>query len=100
MERKEDVKRLEKYKVLYIKGKYQYKKQYQIIQAKHKVAYSGPVEPMAPIWDCIMEILRRTDRICTESRRELKKLESRSQNSFNFKAEGITHIIVYKCLEQ
>lgn len=100
MERKEGVRKLENYKVLYIKGKYQYKKQYPVIQGKHSIVYAGPVEPMVPIWDCIMDILRQTDRICTESRRELKKLESRSQNQFNFKKEGITHIIVYKCLEQ
>jgi len=90
----------EKYNVLYCKSKYQYKSKYPQIETKHKVIYSGPVEPMAPIWDNVSDILRKFDRICTESRRELKKLEERSQNNLYFKKNGITHIIVYKCLEK
>ena len=95
--RKEDIERVD---VEYIKGKYQYKSKYPQIEAKHKIVYAGPVKEMAPIWDSISDILRKSDRICTESRRELKKLEERSQNQFYFKKEGITHIIIYKCLGQ
>ena len=65
----------EKYNVLYLKGKYQYKSKYPQIDAKHKIVYAGPVEPMASIWDNISDILRKSERVCTESRRELKKLE-------------------------
>lgn len=90
----------EKYNVLYCKGKYQYKSKYPQIETKHKVIYAGPVEPMAPIWGNVSDILRKSDRICTESRRELKKLGERSQNNLYFKKNGITHIIVYKCLEK
>lgn len=90
---------IERYNVLYCKGKYQYNK-YPQIDAKHKIVYAGPVEPMAPIWDNISDILRKSERVCTESRRELKKLEERSQNQFYFKKNGITHIIIYKCLGQ
>lgn len=90
----------EKYNVLYLKGKYQYKSRYPQIDAKHKIVYAGPVESMAPIWDNLSDILRKSERICTESRRELKKLEERSQNQFYFKKNGITHIIIYKCLGQ
>ena len=91
---------IERYNVLYCKGKYQYKSKYPQIDAKHKIDYAGPVEPMTPIWDNISDILRKSERICTESRRELKKLEERSQNQFYFKKNGITHIIIYKCLGQ
>jgi hypothetical protein len=91
---------IERYNVLYCKGKYQYKSKYPQIDAKHKIVYAGPVEPMAPIWDNISDILRKSERVCTESRRELKKLEERSQNQFYFKKNGITHIIIYKCLGQ
>lgn len=91
---------IERYNVIYCKGKYQYKSKYPQIDAKHKIVYAGPVEPMASIWDNASDILRKSDRICTESRRELKKLEERSQNNFYFKKNGITHIIIYKCLEQ
>ena len=91
---------IERYNVIYCKGKYQYKSKYPQIDAKHKIVYAGPVEPMASIWDIVLDILRKSDRICTESRRELKKLEERSQNNFYFKKNGITHIIIYKCLEQ
>lgn len=91
---------IERYNVIYCKGKYQYKSKYPQIDAKHKIVYAGPVEPMAPIWDNALDILRKSDRICTESRRELKKLEERSQNNFYFKKNGITHIIIYKCLEK
>lgn len=90
----------EKYNVLYLKGKYQYKSKYPQIDAKHKIVYAGPVEHMAPIWDNLSDILRKSERICTESRRELKKLEERSQNQFYFKKNGITHIIIYRCLGQ
>ena len=86
---------IERYNVLYCKGKYQYKSKYPQIDAKHKIVYAGPVEPMAPIWDNISDILRKSERVCTESRRELKKLEE-----FYFKKNGITHIIIYKCLGQ
>lgn len=91
---------IERYNVLYCKGKYQYKSKYPQIDAKHKIVYAGSVEPMASIWDNISDILRKSERICTESRRELKKLEERSQNQFYFKKNGITHIIIYKCLGQ
>lgn len=91
---------IERYNVIYCKGKYQYKSKYPQIDAKHKIVYAGPVEPMASIWDNASDILRKSDRICTESRRELKKLEERSQNNFYFKNNGITHIIIYKCLGQ
>nr|UVX63314.1 MAG: hypothetical protein [Bacteriophage sp.] len=90
----------EKYNVLYLKGKYQYKSKYPQIELKHHIMYAGPVEPMTPIWDSISGILRRFDRICTESRRELKKLEERSQDNIYFKKNGITHIIIYRCLGQ
>lgn len=90
----------EKYNVLYLKGKYQYKSKYPQIDAKHKIVYAGPVESMAPIWDNLSDILRKSERICTESRRELKKLEECSQNQFYFKKNGITHIIIYRCLGQ
>lgn len=91
---------IERYNVLYCKGKYQYKSKYLQIDAKHKIVYAGSVEPMASIWDNISDILRKSERICTESRRELKKLEERSQNQFYFKKNGITHIIIYRCLGQ
>lgn len=90
----------EKYNILYLKGKYQYKSKYPQIELKHHIIYAGPVEPMTPIWDNISVILRRSDRVCTESRRELKKLEKRSQNQLYFKKNGITHIIIYRCLEK
>lgn len=90
----------EKYNVLYLKGKYQYKSKYLQIMTKHQVIYTGPVDPMSPIWDKALGILRKSDRICTESRRELKKLEEHSQDGLYFKKNGITHIIIYKCLEK
>nr|UWG30926.1 MAG: hypothetical protein [Bacteriophage sp.] len=90
----------EKYNVLYLKGKYQYKSKYPQIMARHWVIYAGPVDPMSPIWDNALGILRKSDRICTESRRELKKLEEHSQDGLYFKKNGITHIIIYKCLEK
>lgn len=91
---------LEKYKVLYLKGKYQYKSQYPQIMARHQVIYAGPVDPMTPIWDNAFGILRKSDRVCTESRRELKKLEEHSKDGSYFKKNGITHIIIYRCLEK
>nr|DAN60093.1 MAG TPA: hypothetical protein [Caudoviricetes sp.] len=39
------------------------------------------------------------NRISTESRRKLKALEEKASNLNNFKDQGITHIIIYRCLE-
>lgn len=90
---------IERYNVLYLKGKYQYKSKYPKIDSKHNIIYAGPVEPMSPIWIKISDIIRKSSRICTESRRELKQLEERAKDFAYFKQNGITHIIVYKCLE-
>lgn len=100
MPRKENVE-LTEYRVLYIKGKYQYKKQYNSINGKHHIVYAGPATTMKPIWDVIPKLLRTTSRISTESRRELKKLQDLSLNQENqFEPKGITHIIVYECLQR
>lgn len=96
MERKRE-NALERYSVRYCKGKYQYKAHYPKLNAKNiEVIYAGPVEPMLPIWLKICNILRSSNRICTESRRELKLLEDRAKNFSYFKENGITHIIVIK----
>lgn len=96
--RKEDI---EKVDVEYIKGKYQYKKSYGIISRKnHKILFSGPVVDLQPALENIRLLVRTPEnRISTESRRKLKTLEEKASNLNNFKDQGITHIIIYRCLE-
>lgn len=85
---------IENFDVLYIKGKYQFKKQYPRVNTKNNILYAGPVEPMLPIWLKISDIIRNSTRVSTESRRELKKLEERAKNFSYFQENGITHIII------
>lgn len=94
--RKEDI---EKVEVEYIKGKYQYKKSYGTISGKkHKILFSGPVVDLQPALENILMLVRNpTRRICTDSRKTLRKLEEKATNLNNFKDQGITHIIIYIC---
>lgn len=97
MEKRKDIK-LERYSIIYCKGKYQYKSKYPKLEAKNinRVVYAGPIEPMLPIWLEITNILRSSNRICTESRRDLKLLEERAKDLSYFKDKGITHLIVIR----
>ena len=95
--RKEEIERVE---VVYIKGKYSYKTQYNVIRGKkHNILYAGPVNALQPALENIMMLVRNhpTRRICTESRKTLKRLEEKATNLNNFKDQGITHIIIYVC---
>lgn len=95
--RKEDI---EKVDVEYIKGKYQYKKAYGTLSRSHKILFSGPVVDLQPALENIRLLVRTPEnRISTESRRKLKALEEKASNLNNFKDQGITHIIIYRCLE-
>lgn len=94
--RKEDI---EKVEVEYIKGKYQYKKS-MVPSVEHKILFSGPVVDLQPALENIRSLVRTPEnRISTESRRKLRALEEKASNLNNFKDQGITHIIIYKCLE-
>lgn len=94
--RKEKIERVE---VVYIKGKYSYKTQYNVISGKkHNILYAGPVNALQPALENIMMLVRiPTRRICTESRKTLKRLEEKATNLNNFKDQGIIHIIIYVC---
>lgn len=94
--RKEEI---EKVEVVYIKGKYSYKTQYNVISGKkHNILYAGPVNALQPALENIMMLVRiPTRRICTESRKTLKRLGEKATNLNNFNDEGITHIIIYIC---
>lgn len=94
--RKEEI---EKVEVVYIKGKYSYKTQYNVISGKkHNILYAGPVNALQPALENILMLVRiPTRRISTDSRKALKRLKEKAVNLNNFKDEGITHIIVYLC---
>lgn len=91
--------KIEKVEVVYIKGKYSYKTQYNVISGKkHNILYAGPVNALQPALENILMLVRiPTRRISTDSRKALKRLEEKAVNLNNFKDEGITHIIVYLC---
>jgi hypothetical protein len=88
--------------VQYIKGKYTYKKTYASLQdTKAKIFYSGPIEPMEPVFAKILTIMRtfmvNPDRLSNVSRKSLKLLQEMMKDpTKNFKNEGITHIIIYE----
>ena len=90
---------IEKVEVTYIKGKYSYKTQYNVISGKkHNILYAGPVNALQPALENILMLVRNpTRRICTDSRKTLRKLEEKATNLNNFKDQGITHIIIYIC---
>lgn len=90
---------IEKVEVTYIKSKYAYKTQYNVISGKkHKILYAGPVNALQPALENIRMLVRiPTRRICTESRKTLKRLEEKATDLNNFKDQGITHIIIYVC---
>lgn len=90
---------IEKVEVTYIKGKYAYKTQYNVISGKkHEILYAGPVNALQPALENILMLVRNpTRRICTDSRKTLRKLEEKATNLNNFKDQGITHIIIYIC---
>lgn len=95
--RKEEINEVE---VVYIKGKYQYKKQYGILtDKKQDILFAGPLEAMQPAWENILMLVRNpTNRVSTESRRKLRKLEQEATNLGNLRDKGITHLIIYqKC---
>ena len=90
---------IEKVEVTYIKGKYAYNTQYNVISGKkHEILYAGPVNALQPALENILMLVRNpTRRICTDSRKTLRKLEEKATNLNNFKDQGITHIIIYIC---
>lgn len=95
--RKEEI---EKVRVTYVKGKYAYKNQYNVINKNpgNKILYTGPIKELQPVLENIVMLVRNpTRRIDTESRKALKRLEKNSMNPEHFSKLGITHIIIYIC---
>ena len=86
--RKEEI---EKVEVAYIKGKYAYKTQYNVISGKkHEILYAGPVNALQPALENILMLVRNpTRRICTDSRKTLKRLEKKATKIKKKKEQGI-----------
>lgn len=88
--------------VRYIRGKYGYKKTYSSLQnQKANIFYSGPIEPMEPVFAKILTIMRtfmeNQERLSNTSRKSLKLLQDMMKDpTYYFKNEGITHIIIYE----
>lgn len=91
--------------VKYVKGKYSYKKAYSAIaNKKGEIHYSGPIEPMEPVFAKIILLTRSLmepgERLSNESRRSLKLLQDMMKDpTYYFKNEGITHIIIYEYVQ-
>lgn len=90
--------------VEYIKGKYQYKKTFSRLKDQSTIYYSGPIEPMAPVFGQILGLMRRhlqEDLLSNTSRKSLRELQDRMQDPTNtFIKKGITHIIIYEAWNQ
>lgn len=91
-------------KVEYVKGKYSYKQRMNILADqtdKFHVEFSGPINTFQADPDNILtlyEVERSRGRLDKESRYALKGLQMNLNSPSSIISKGVTHIIVYECL--
>jgi len=93
-------------KVEYVKGKYSYKQRMNIISdnpESYHLEFSGPISIFQRDPDSILtmyEVERNRGRLDKESRDALKGLQMNLNNTKIIQSKGITHVIVYECLNK
>lgn len=98
--------KLRSVKVEYVKGNYSFKQRMNFLYDKPKtyhVEFSGPISIFQNDPDSIFtmyEIERNRGRLDKESRDILKGLQMNLNNTKVIKSKGVTHIIVYECLNK
>lgn len=97
--------KLRNVKVEYIKGKYQYKKRLAVLnnQSVFNVEFSGPIDIFQRDPDSILtlyDVERQRGRLDKESRNTLKGLQMNLNNTSVIISKGVTHIIIYECLNK
>ena len=97
--------KLRNVKVEYVKGKYAFKQRMNIIGDKpgiYHIEFSGPISAFQRDPDSILtnEVERNRGRLDKESRDALKGLQMNLNNTKVIESKGVTHIIVYECLNK
>lgn len=98
--------KLRSVKVEYVKGNYSFKQRMNFLYDKpeiYHVEFSGPISIFQNDPDSIStmyEIERNRGRLDKESRDILKGLQMNLNNTKVIKSKGVTHIIVYECLNK
>ena len=91
-------------KVEYIKGKYAYKQRMNGLSPdSYKVEFSGPISVFQRDPDSILtlyDVERNRGRLDKASRDALKGLQMNLHNTKVIESKGITHVIVYECLNK
>lgn len=96
--------KLRSVKVEYVKGKYAYKQRMNGLSPESfQIEFSGPIDIFQTDPECVLtmyEVERRRGRLDKESREALKGLQMNLNNTSVIKSKGVTHIIVYECLNK
>lgn len=91
-------------RVEYIKGKYAYKQRVNGLSPNsYSVQFSGPISKLKKDIQSITDLYntqRSLGRLDKESRYALKGLQMNLSNTKVIESKGITHIIVYECLNK
>ena len=98
--------KLRNVKVEYVKGKYAFKQRMNILSDKpgiYKIEFSGPISVFQRDPDSILtmyKVERNLGRLDKESRNILKGLQMNLNNTKVIESKGVTHVIVYECLNK
>lgn len=88
-------------RVEYVKGKYTYKNRKNILSEIAKILFSGTVSSLRKDPESISTLYdneRSNGRISKPSRDAIKGLQMNLSNPKVIESKGVTHIIVYECL--
>ena len=98
--------KLRSVKVEYVKGKYAFKQRMNVLGDKpdsFHIEFSGPISVFQRDPDSILtmyEVERNRGRLDKESRDILKGLQMNLNNTKVIESKGVTHVIVYECLNR
>lgn len=98
--------KLRSVKVEYVKGKYAFKQRMNILGDKpgiYNIEFSGPISVFQRDPDSILtmyEVERNRGRLDKGSRDALKGLQMNLNNTKVIESKGVTHVIVYECLNK
>jgi len=97
--------KLRSVKVEYVKGKYSFKQRVNVLSEcdKYHIEFSGPISTFQKDPDSILtlyDVERRRGRLDRESRDILKGLQMNLNNTKVIESKGVTHIIIYECLNK
>lgn len=97
--------RLRNVKVEYVKGKYAFKQRINVLDQPeiYNIRLSGSISSLQRDKDSILSIYdeeRNQGRLDKSSRDALKGLQMNLSNTKVIESKGVTHVIVYECLNK